>query len=169
MSLIGPHKVRSTVPTEPCGTCPSHVGRHTQQSLEATRKWWNLFCSSLHFPWVVDDVKCTLVTAVCVFVWLSLAAFSHYCTDPYVTWGNGRRCPVVVHYWADLQSVHGFRCYDNIAPNANVSECLYSLYAWFTWGGVILQKSEASILELMQKRCSNVEWQTSPKVLRIRK
>jgi len=24
----------------------------------------------------------------------------------------------VVHYWADLQSVHGFRCYDNIAPNA---------------------------------------------------
>jgi len=23
-----------------------------------------------------------------------------------------------VHYWADLQSVHGFRCCDNIAPNA---------------------------------------------------
>jgi len=22
-----------------------------------------------------------------------------------------------MHYWADLQSVHGFRCYDNIAPN----------------------------------------------------
>jgi len=26
-------------------------------------------------------------------------------------------CPLVVHYWADLQSVHGFHCYDNIAPN----------------------------------------------------
>ena len=26
--------------------------------------------------------------------------------------GNGMRCPLVVHYWADLQSVHGFRCYD---------------------------------------------------------
>jgi len=26
--------------------------------------------------------------------------------------------PQVVHYWADLQSVHGFRCCDNIAPNA---------------------------------------------------
>ena len=26
--------------------------------------------------------------------------------------------PLVVHYWADLQSVHEFRCYDNIAPNA---------------------------------------------------
>ena len=31
---------------------------------------------------------------------------------------NGRVYPLVVHYWADLQSVHGFRCYDNIAPNA---------------------------------------------------
>jgi len=30
-------------------------------------------------------------------------------------------CPVIVHYWADLQSVHGFRCYDNIAPNAKCS------------------------------------------------
>ena len=29
--------------------------------------------------------------------------------------GNGRRCPLVVHYWADLQSMHGFRGYDNIA------------------------------------------------------
>jgi len=51
---------------------------------------------------------------VCLHVCLSLAAFSHYCTDPDVTWGNGRRCPIVVHCWADLQSVHGFRCYDNI-------------------------------------------------------
>ena len=22
-------------------------------------------------------------------------------------------CPLVVHYWADLQSVHGLRCYGN--------------------------------------------------------
>jgi len=28
--------------------------------------------------------------------------------------GDDRGCPLVVHYWADLQSVHGFRCYDNI-------------------------------------------------------
>jgi len=26
--------------------------------------------------------------------------------------------PLVVHNWADLQSVHGFRCSDNLAPNA---------------------------------------------------
>ena len=38
---------------------------------------------------------------------------SDYCTDPGVTWRNCRRCPLVVHYWAYLQSVHRFRCYDN--------------------------------------------------------
>jgi len=52
---------------------------------------------------------------VCVSVCLSLAAFPHYCKDPDVTWGNCRGCLLVVHYWADLQSVHGFHCYDNIA------------------------------------------------------
>jgi len=67
---------------------------------------------------------------VCLRVCLFLAAFSHYCTDPDVTWGNGRGCPLVVHYWTDLQSVHGFRCYDNTARTRNISEYLYSLYAW---------------------------------------
>ena len=45
--------------------------------------------------------------------------------------GNGRGCPLVVHCWADLQSVHGLRCYGNIARTRNVSECLYLLYVWF--------------------------------------
>jgi len=59
---------------------------------------------------------------MCVYlsVCLSLAAFPQYCMDPGVTWVNGRGCPVVVHCWADLQSMHGFRCYGNIAPN---TEC----------------------------------------------
>jgi len=39
----------------------------------------------------VDDAKCILVTRVCVS--LSLAAFPYYCTDPDVSWGNGRECP----------------------------------------------------------------------------
>jgi len=55
---------------------------------------------------------------VCVFVCLSLSASPHDCTDPDVTWGNGRGCPLVVHNWADLQSVHRFRCYDNIPTKA---------------------------------------------------
>jgi len=29
-----------------------------------------------------------------------------------------------VHYWADLQSVHGFRCYNSIAPNAKYHRVL---------------------------------------------
>ena len=29
-----------------------------------------------------------------------------------------------MHYWADLQSVHGFRRYDNIAPNAKCQRML---------------------------------------------
>ena len=41
---------------------------------------------------------------MCLSVCLSLAIFPHYCT-----------CPLVVHYWAHLQLVNGFRCYDNIA------------------------------------------------------
>jgi len=44
-------------------------------------------------------------------VCLSTAACLHYCTDPDVIWGSGRGCPLVVHYWADLQSVHGLHCY----------------------------------------------------------
>jgi len=61
----------------------------------------------LHFTWAVDHEKCIVVMRVC------LSACLHYCTDPDVTWRSGRGCPLVVHYWADLQSVHGLCCYGN--------------------------------------------------------
>ena len=32
---------------------------------------------------------------------------------PTLTSGSGMGCPLVVHYWADLQSVHGLCCYGN--------------------------------------------------------
>jgi len=64
-------------------------------------------------------------TRLCVC--LSAAACSHYCTDADVTWGSGRGCPLVVHYWADLQSVHEWRSYGNITRTRNVSECLASI------------------------------------------
>jgi len=70
------------------------------------------------------------LSAFCMSVCLFVAVCPHYCTDPDVTWGNGRGCPVVVHYWADLQSVHGLHCYGDIARTRNVSECFYSLCAW---------------------------------------
>ena len=80
------------------------------------------------------EAKCILATAVCVSfcvsVCLSIAAFPNNCTDPDISSGNGTGVPSVVHYWADLKSMHGFRCCDNthvcklytlqmrIAPNA---------------------------------------------------
>jgi len=64
---------------------------------------------------------------VSLCVCLSAAACPHYCTDPDVTWGTGRECPVVVHYWADLQSVHGLRCYGNIRRTRNVCEYMLVL------------------------------------------
>jgi len=38
-----------------------------------------------------------------------------------------------VQYWADLQTMHGLRCYDNIARREREmsTSALYSLYAWF--------------------------------------
>ena len=55
-------------------------------------------------------------------VCLSAAACPHHCTDPDVTWESGRGCPLVVHYWADLQSVHELRSYGNITRTRNVSD-----------------------------------------------
>jgi len=86
--------------------------------------------SSLQFAWVVEDAKCTVVTRVCLPVCLSAAACPHYCTDPDVTWGSGRGCPLVVHYFAYLQSVHGLRCYGNITRTRNVSEYMLVLALW---------------------------------------
>ena len=50
---------------------------------------------------------------LCVCLPVRAAVRPHYCTDPDVTWGCGRGCPLVVYYWADLQSVHRLRCYGN--------------------------------------------------------
>ena len=64
---------------------------------------------------------------VCLSVCLSAAACPYYCTDPDVTWGRGRGCPIVVHYWADLQSVHGLCCYGNITRNLVYAGCMRAL------------------------------------------
>jgi len=60
-------------------------------------------------------------------VCLSAAACQHYCTDPDVTWGSGRGCPLVEHHCADLQSVRELRCYGNITRTRNVSEYMLVL------------------------------------------
>jgi len=66
-------------------------------------------------------------------VCLSLAAYPHYCMHPDVTWGNGRGAPgcALLGGFA-MQSVYGFRCYDNILPNAKCERVLVlAIYAWF--------------------------------------
>jgi len=62
--------------------------------------------------------------AVCVSV--------PHCMDPDITW-NCKGCPVVVHNWVDLQSMHGFHGYDNIALNAKCQRVLALLHAWFSY------------------------------------
>jgi len=58
--------------------------------------------------------------------------------DPDVSWSNGRGCSLVVHYWADLQSVHGFRCYDNSAERQmSASACTRSIPG-LLWSSVSL-------------------------------
>ena len=48
--------------------------------------------------------------SVCLSVPRRITTLLH---GPRCNLGNGRECPLVVHYWADLHSVHGFRCYNN--------------------------------------------------------
>ena len=70
-------------------------------------------------------MKCILVTTLC-----PSACSSVPCRIPTLLHGPGYkleewyRCPLVVHSWADLQLVHGFRCYDNIAPKAKCQPVL---------------------------------------------
>ena len=58
---------------------------------------------------------------VCVSVCLSAAVRPHYYTDPDVTWGRGRGCPLVVHCWADLKAGHGLRYYGIITQRTLVT------------------------------------------------
>ena len=91
-------------------------------------RFWSLYDPMAH-DYILRESQTTQNVlwsraSVCLSVCLSVAACPHYCTDPDVTWGNGRGCPLVVQYWADLQSVHGFRCYDNMARMAKCQRVL---------------------------------------------
>jgi len=56
-----------------------------------------------------------VVTRVCVSVCVSVRSrIPTLLHGPGCNMGSGRGCPLVVHCWTDLQSVHGLRCYGNI-------------------------------------------------------
>ena len=67
---------------------------------------------------------------VCVSVCLSLSAFT-LLHGPGCNLVNGRPrwCPLVAHYWADLQSVHGFRCYNNTHVGNRIALYTTSAYS----------------------------------------
>ena len=60
------------------------------------------------------NVHATVYVSVC----LSLAVFLRHCMAPGVTFGNGRGCLPVVHYWTDLQWCTSFVAMTTHAPNA---------------------------------------------------
>ena len=69
-----------------------------------------------------------MVTRVCVSVCLSVGGrMPTLLHRPGCNLGSGRDCPLVVHYWADLQSVHELRCYGNITRTRSVSEYMLVL------------------------------------------
>jgi len=63
---------------------------------------------------------------MCLSLCLSVCSLPHSHTTARtdVTWGNCRGCHLVVHYWADLQSVRRFHCYDDIVPKAKCQHML---------------------------------------------
>jgi len=80
------------------------------------------------------------------------------CTDPDVAWGSGRGCPLVVHYWADLQLVHGLRCYGNITWTRNVNEymaCTHSVPSWNCHCHVNVEKNSC-LVEVVITTCNEL-------------
>jgi len=70
---------------------------------------------------------------LCVCVRLSLAAFPHYCTYPYVTWRMVRVPPSCALLGRFEIGCTGFVAMTSQRRTRNVSECLYSLYVPGYW------------------------------------
>jgi len=96
------------------------------------------------------NVQC-VATAVCVSLCVStcLSAcplpHSHTKTGPDISWGNGRGCPLAVHDWAYLQSVHGFVA-DNIAPNTKCQRLLVLALCLASLLGTMVSKRPMNVL-----------------------
>jgi len=79
-----------------------------------------LFDRPLIITFRVSRKQCKCILVMCVCVSVSVSVPRHILSllhGPGCKLGEWWGCPLVVHNWADFQSVHGFRCYDNIALN----------------------------------------------------
>jgi len=65
-----------------------------------------------------------LCVSVCLSVRGRMPTLLH---EPGCNLGSGRGCSLVVRYWANLQSVHGLRCYGNVTRTRNVSKYMLVL------------------------------------------
>ena len=70
-------------------------------------------------PWFIRMQSLCVCLCVCVSVTRRIPTVLH---GPGCKLRNGKGCSLVVHYWVDLQSVHRFHCYDNIARTRSVSD-----------------------------------------------
>ena len=116
------HALHSSV-SHPLFPFSSH--HYTSRKSQTTRNvYWSLasvclsVCPSFRMPMLLHGPRCNL--------------------------GEWQGCPLFVYYWADLQSVHRFHCYDIIAQTRNVSECLYPLYVWLSVSVQFYQKPTVS-------------------------
>jgi len=92
---------------------------------------------------------------VCVCVWLSLATFPHYCTDPDVTWGMVRGAPsCALLDW--FESVHWFRFYDSIARNPKCQRVLVLVLCLVIWVLLLAKKVVWTIWIQMACRSTNL-------------
>ena len=71
-----------------------------------SRRRRKMYCGHAHLC-----VCMCVCLSVCLSVRGRMPTLLH---GPGCNFGSGRGCPLFVHYWADLQSVHGLRCYGNI-------------------------------------------------------
>jgi len=99
-------------------TLGSRKAKEQNRTFRASRRRREMYCG---------HPRLCVCLSVSVCVCLSAAACLRYCTDPDVTWGSGRGCHQVVHYWADSQSGNGLRCYGNVTRTPNVSESMLVL------------------------------------------
>ena len=97
--------------------CPSCKWYHFQHKLILSKlvlhvKWFITFCVSRRQCKMYCGHACL---CVCLSVCVSVRGRTPtLLLGPGCNLGHGRDCPLVVHYWADLQSGHGLRCYGNI-------------------------------------------------------
>jgi len=108
------------------------IGRLFPHSKESCYLYPRVNKNAIYISREAQPRRNVLVTHVCVSVCVSHTTFPHYCTDPDVTSGMVGVPPSCA--LLDLQSVHGFRCCDNIAPNAKCQRVLVLALCLVTYG-----------------------------------